>query len=70
MLKLILKNIRLNNVSGLYEVNEASFKYCIDPSLIDSLSKYLKDNPDDLIAHWYRSLPAEVQKKVERKSKF
>lgn len=56
MLPLLLKNIRLNKDTNLYEAVEAGSKYQIDPSHIDNLGTFLKDNPTLLIAHWYRSL--------------
>ena len=48
---MILKNIRFNNNTQLYEVVEAGIKYEFDALVLDDLNKYLKENPTLLIAH-------------------
>ncbi len=56
MLKMLLKKIRLNEETKLYEVVEAAIKYEFDEALLNDLVKYHKENSDSLIANWYRSL--------------
>ncbi len=67
---MLLKNIRLNEKTKLYEVVEAATKYEFDHSLLIDLSSYLKENPGLLIAHWYRSLDNSNKEKVKKSSAF
>ena len=66
MLSLLRKNICLNKDTGFYEAAEAASKYSIDPSLIENLSAYLNNNPQLLIAHWYRNLSDTDRGKVQK----
>ena len=66
MLFMLLKNVRLNDQTNLYEVTEATIKYQIDPSLLKSLQTYFQDNPYLLFANWYRTLDEAEKEKVNR----
>jgi len=70
MLLMLLKNIRFNDKTKLYEVIEAAIKYEFDDILLNDLNKYLKENPELLIAHWYRSLVDSDKEKVKKSSAF
>lgn len=67
---MILKNIRYNNNTQLYEVVEAGIKYEFDALVLDDLNKYLKENPALLIAHWYRELSNDQIKFVKKSYAF
>lgn len=47
---MILKNIRLNDNSQLYEVVQTGIKCEFDSSVLGDLNKYLEENPTLLIA--------------------
>ena len=70
MLIMILKNIRFNNITQLYEVIEAGIKYEFDGLALGDLNKYLKENPTLLIAHWYRALSNDQIKLVKKSYAF
>jgi len=70
MLLIILKNIRFNDKTKLYEVVEAAIKYEFDDNSLNDLNKYYKKNPELLIAHWYRSLVDSDKEKVKKSSAF
>ena len=67
---LVLLKIRYNDKTKLYEVVEAAIKYEFDDTLLNDLNKYLKENPELLIAHWYRSLDDSDKEKVKKTSAF
>jgi len=67
---MLLKNIRLNQQTNLYETVEAGIVYQIDPALQAKLQKYFGDNPYKLIADWYSGLDDADREKVKRSSAF
>jgi len=70
MLIMILKNIRFNNTTQLYEMVEAGMKYEFDALALGDLNKYLKENPTLLIAHWFRGLSNDQIKFVKKSNAF
>ena len=70
MLFLLLKNIRLNPQTNLYETIEAGLTYQIDPALLDSSTAFFKNNPHLLLDDWYRSLDKTEQEKVKLLKQF
>ncbi len=66
MLQLILRHFRLNADSGMYEGREAGSFYQIDPSIIEDLNRYLKQENPGLVADWHRGLTDEDKKKVRK----
>jgi hypothetical protein len=70
MLFMLLKNIRLNKKTELYEVVEAGFKYEFGSFLLDNLGSYFKQNPKQLIGHWYKTLPEYAKEKVKQSWAF
>ena len=67
---MILKNIRFNKNTQMYEVVEAGSKYEFDALVLDDLNKYLKENPTLLIAHWFRGLSDDQIKSVKKSNAF
>lgn len=70
MLIEVLKRIRLNPLTGLYQAIEAGYKYQFSESMLQSLKKHLDNDPTRLIGDWYRGLSESERSLVKRSMAF
>ncbi len=62
----VLKYLKLNENTGMYEVYDGGYKYEISPELIEDLHIYMHHSRIGLIGDWYMKLSREERPKVRK----
>lgn len=66
----ILRYLKLNDITGKYEVYDGGYKYEISPDLIEDLHVYMHQSRIGLLGDWYNRLTKEEKEKVRKTLRF
>lgn len=63
---LYLKSLKLNQVTGLYEMEELGITYSLPFELLEPIKHFFRHNKKAWLYQWYEQLPREERSMVVR----